>query len=41
MNFVPKEKAVESRKRRLKERRERRLKASEELIKNYVYKGDE
>ena len=41
MNFVSKEKAAESRKRRLEERRQRRLKASEELIKNYVYNSDE
>ena len=40
MIFVPKEKAAESRKKRSEKRRARMLKESEELVKNYVYKGD-
>jgi hypothetical protein len=40
MIFVSKEKIRESRERRSKKHIERRLKASEELIKNYKYEGD-
>ena len=41
MIFVSKEKARESRERRSKKRRELKRKRGEELVKNYVYKGDE
>ena len=41
MNFVSQEKAAESRRKRSEKRRKRMLKESEELVKNYVYKGDE
>jgi hypothetical protein len=40
MIFVSKEKARESRERRSKKRRELKRKRGEELVKNYVYKGD-
>jgi hypothetical protein len=41
MIFVSKEKAAESRRKRSEKRRKRMLKESEELVRNYVYKGDE
>ena len=40
MIFVSKEKAAESRRKRSEKRRKRMLEESEELVKNYVYKGD-
>ena len=41
MIFVSKEKARESRDKRAKKWREIKRKRGEELVKNYVYKGDE
>lgn len=38
--FVSKEVARESRKKRIEKHRQRMLKESEELIKNYKYEGD-
>lgn len=40
MIFVSKEQAAISRKKRMKELEERKRKRGEELVKNYVYKGD-
>lgn len=40
MIFVPKEKAAEANKKLREKYRKRRLKASEELIRNYKYKGN-
>lgn len=40
MIFVSKEKARESREKRAKKCREIKRKRGEELVKNYVYKGD-
>lgn len=40
MIFLSRERAAEVNKKLREERRKRRLKASEELVKNYVYKGD-
>ena len=40
MIFLSRERAAEVNKKLREERRKRRLKASEELVTNYVYKGD-
>ena len=41
MIFVSKEKAAESRKKRIEKYRKRKLKKREELIRNYKYEGNE
>jgi len=41
MNFVSQEKYEESRNRHFKELEKRKRKRGEELVRNYVYKGDE
>ena len=41
MNFVSQEKYEESRNRCFKELEKRKRKRGEELVRNYVYKGDE
>lgn len=41
MNFVSQEKYEESRNRRFKELEKRKRKRGEELVRNYIYKGDE
>lgn len=40
MNFVSQEKYEESRHRRFKKLEKRKRERGEELVKNYVYKGD-
>ena len=40
MIFLSKERAAEVNRKLREERKKRRLKASEELIRNYEYKGD-